>query len=203
MADPFVGEIKSVAFDFAPMDWAKCSGQQMQIAQNQALYSLVGTIYGGDGRTYFNLPNLSGRVLIGSGTAPSGQSYRVGNYGGSEAVKLTINNMPMHTHGASIAGTVTGTINVTGESAVTQDAAGAMIALGKAGTSAVTGYKKDNIDPTKIKTLAASSLSVQTSGLNVAVQATGQQDPMAVTNMQPYVVINYIIATGGIYPPRP
>lgn len=203
MSDPFVGEIRPVAFNYAPIDWAQCAGQQVQIAQNQALYSLLGTIYGGDpGRGYFNLPNLSGRVMVGAGRSQSGNTYTVGQFGGYETVTLVPSNIPMHTHTASVTGTVTGTINVSGEAAVIQDAAGAMIALGKAGTSTVTGYKKDSIDPTKIKTLASSSLSIQTSGLNVTVQPAGVLNPMAVTNMQPYVVINYIISTSGIYPPR-
>lgn len=202
MSDPYIGEIKAVAFDFAPIDWASCRGQQINISQNQALYSLLGIYYGGDGRTSFNLPNLSGGVPVGRGiSTQSDIIYKPGDKGGTEVVRLGLNNILMHTHSASISGTVTGAINVSSESAVIQDASDAMIALGKAGTSTVTGYKKDGIDSTKIKTLAPSSVSIQTSNVNVEFQPNG--NPQGIINMQPYAVINYIIAVRGYYPPRP
>ena len=93
MADPFIGEIKMVGFNFAPRNWAFCDGAQIAIAQNQTLYSLLGTIYGGDGRTNFALPDLRGRVPVhpGAGIAQ-------GQAGGSESVTLDANTMPQHTH---------------------------------------------------------------------------------------------------------
>jgi microcystin-dependent protein len=89
----FLGEIKYVGFNFAPVGWALCNGQTMQIAQNTALFSLLGTLYGGDGETTFALPNLQGRVPL----AP-GNGHQVGETGGQESVTLTINQMPKHHH---------------------------------------------------------------------------------------------------------
>ena len=95
MADPFIGEIRTFAFDFAPKGWAKCEGQMLPINQNQALFALLGTTYGGDGRVTFALPDLRGRVAIApSDTHPHGQT------GGEEAHTLTVAELPTHAHRA-------------------------------------------------------------------------------------------------------
>ena len=86
MSEPFLGEIKIVGFNFAPRSWAKCDGQLLAISQNSALFSLLGTMYGGDGRTTFGLPDLRGRVPIHPGTGPGLSSYSLGQAGGSETV---------------------------------------------------------------------------------------------------------------------
>jgi microcystin-dependent protein len=98
--NPFVGQILMVGFNFAPKGWALCNGQLLPIAQNQALFSLLGTYYGGDGRTNFALPNLQGRVPIHQGS--NGMSnYVLGMSGGVESVTLSVNNLPAHTHAAN------------------------------------------------------------------------------------------------------
>jgi microcystin-dependent protein len=96
--EPFVGQIQMVAFTFAPKGWAFCAGQILPINQNQALFSLLGTTYGGDGRTTFALPDLRGRVPVGSGQGPGLSPYNLGEASGQESVTLTIPQMPAHTH---------------------------------------------------------------------------------------------------------
>ncbi|HXV34745.1 MAG TPA: tail fiber protein [Gaiellaceae bacterium] len=96
--DPFIGEIRLVAFNFAPRGWALCEGQLLPINQNQALFALLGTAYGGDGRTTFALPDLRGRVPVGAGQLSGGASYALGATGGEETVKLTTRQLPAHAH---------------------------------------------------------------------------------------------------------
>ncbi|MGC9940669.1 MAG: tail fiber protein [Verrucomicrobiota bacterium] len=96
MSDPFVGEIRMAGFNFAPVGWALCNGQTLPISQNQALFSLLGTTYGGNGTTTFNLPNLQGRVAIHQGTGLS--TYLMGQSSGVEEVTLNSNQMPVHNH---------------------------------------------------------------------------------------------------------
>src|SRR6476619_4543460 len=103
MAEPFLAEIRMVSFNFAPRGWALCNGQLLSIAQNTALFSLLGTTYGGDGRTTFALPNLQSRVPMHFGTQPGGPSYSLGQQAGVEQVTLVITEMPAHIH--SFAGT--------------------------------------------------------------------------------------------------
>ena len=100
MSDPFIAEIKIFAGTFAPRGWAFCNGQLLPIAQNTALFSLVGTTYGGDGRTTFGLPNLQGRAPMHPGRGPGLTSRRLGETGGSETATLNSNQIAAHTHGA-------------------------------------------------------------------------------------------------------
>ena len=96
--DPFIGEIIMFGGNFAPRGWALCEGQLLPISQNQALFSILGTTYGGDGRTTFALPDLRGRVAMHPGNGPGLSSYRLGHKGGSESVILTSMNLPSHNH---------------------------------------------------------------------------------------------------------
>lgn len=107
--DPFIGEIKIVSFNFAPRDWAACDGQSMQISQNSALFSLLGTMYGGDGRTTFNLPDFRGKVPIHFNA-----SYPQGSSGGAATHTLTSAEMPAHTHAANASSAVSNTKSPTG-----------------------------------------------------------------------------------------
>lgn len=109
MASPFVGELRLVGFNFAPVQWAQCQGQLISISENPTLYNLVGTTYGGDGQTNFALPNLASRVPVHQGTAQSGTTYPIGQLAGVETVTLTVNQYPQHTHAASVAGSPQGT----------------------------------------------------------------------------------------------
>lgn len=96
--EPFIGEVKLLAFNFAPRGYATCSGQIMSIAQNTALFSLLGTTYGGNGQTTFALPDLQGRVPIGQGQGPGLPSYSMGEVSGTPTTTLLSANMPQHTH---------------------------------------------------------------------------------------------------------
>ncbi len=98
MSEPFVGEIRMFAGNFAPRGWAFCDGQLLAVSQNDALFSLLGTIYGGDGRTTFGLPDLRGRLPIHAGHGPGLTERRLGAKGGAENVTLTVNQMPTHEH---------------------------------------------------------------------------------------------------------
>src|SRR5438874_9368321 len=103
MAEPFLAEIRIMSFNFAPKGWAMCNGQLLSISQNTALFSLLGTTYGGDGRVNFALPNLQGRVPIGQGTLAN-TNYVLGEVGGNSNVTLIATNMPAHNH--AVAGPV-------------------------------------------------------------------------------------------------
>ncbi|MBI1385543.1 MAG: phage tail protein [Rhizobiales bacterium] len=98
MSEPYIGQVQLFGFNFAPRGWAFCTGQLLAIAQNTALFSLLGTTYGGDGRTTFGLPDLRGRVPIGAGQGPGLANYTWGDRAGREQVTLTISQMPSHTH---------------------------------------------------------------------------------------------------------
>jgi microcystin-dependent protein len=95
---PFVGEIRMFAGNFAPAGWMFCQGQTLPIVENETLFQLIGTVYGGDGQETFNLPNLASRVPVHQGTGPDGTSYQLGSTDGSEEVTLTIQQIPTHTH---------------------------------------------------------------------------------------------------------
>lgn len=107
MSDPFLGTIRLVGFNFAPYGWALCQGQAMQIAQNTALFSLLGTYFGGDGVQTFNLPDLRGRVAVGQGQGPGLANYDQGQAGGAETVALTTAQAPTHNHTMMAAANVT------------------------------------------------------------------------------------------------
>lgn len=101
--DPFIGEIRPFAFSFAPKGWAFCQGQLMPISQNTALFSLLGTYYGGDGKSNFALPDLQGSALVGTGQGPGLSQYSLGQAGGVPTVTLLTSEMPVHNHTASYA----------------------------------------------------------------------------------------------------
>src|SRR3712207_8768631 len=102
MADPFVAEIRIFPFNFPPTGWAFCAGQIMPISQNTALFALLGTTYGGDGKSTFALPNLQGNVPVHPGQARSGTIYDLGQEAGSQTVTLLNSEMPVHTHGLQV-----------------------------------------------------------------------------------------------------
>ena len=174
--EPFIGQIQPFAFNFAPKGWVMCNGQLMAISQNAAMFSLLGTMYGGNGTTNFQLPNLQSRVPVHAGIGSTGTQYVQGATGGTENVTLTLSQLPLHNH--AFVGT--------SQLAITQKpAAGDSLATSKSG-----GNPGDNFYGTGALT-ALNPNSV----LNVG--GSGNH-----TNIQPYLVINWCIATTGIYPSR-
>ncbi|NDW10798.1 phage tail protein [Dysgonomonas sp. 520] len=174
--DTYIGEIRMFAGNFAPAGWAFCNGQILPISQNSALFSIIGTTYGGDGKTNFALPNLQGRAPLQPGQGEGLSLYQLGEQGGSETVTLLQSELPSHTH------IVTVTQPEIKTAGTSDDPTGKYPAV-----SIVTPY-----GTTSDTTMAAPDVSVSPSG--------GGNQPM--NNMQPYLTVNYIIALQGIYPPR-
>ncbi|MGA3133882.1 MAG: tail fiber protein [Terracidiphilus sp.] len=111
MGSPFIGELRLVGFNFAPVNWAQCQGQIIAISDNSTLFNLIGTTYGGNGQSTFALPNLQSRIPVHMGTGSSGTTYLIGQTGGVESVTLTINQYPSHTHSAMANSNATGSVN--------------------------------------------------------------------------------------------
>jgi len=177
MADPFVAEIRIFPFNFPPKGWAFCDGQLLPLSQNTALFSLLGTTYGGDGKSTFALPDLQGSAPMHPGQGPGLSLYDLGQLGGVEAVTLLQSEMPIHAHSVGRALADLGNQISPVNSVWAQAAAGrGSAALYKDG--APTG--KVNIN----------SLSV-----------TGSSLPH--NNMQPYLTLNFCIALQGVFPARP
>jgi microcystin-dependent protein len=176
MSEPFLAEIMIVGFNFAPRGWAQCDGQILPINQNQSLYSLLGTTYGGDGRTSFALPDLRSRTPIHKGSSNGGINHQLGQKGGVETVALDASEMPTHTH----------TFHVAKADATEQRS-------GTAQGSSVLA--KSNINLYRAYNAATEQdLSTQAAG-----EAGGGQ---AHNNMMPYQALNYCIALQGLFPSR-
>jgi len=173
MATPFIGEIRMFAGNFAPRNWAFCNGQLLSIAQNTALFSILGTTYGGDGRTTFGLPNLQGRVPMHWGQGAGLSNYSLGQTGGAEATTLLEGNLPPHAH--SVKGIASG-----GDQA---SPAGNVPAIESTGTSMnfASGAPNATMNPSMIG-------------------STGSGNPIPI--VQPYQTVSFIIALFGIFPSR-
>src|SRR5271156_4461485 len=175
MADQFLGEVRAVGFNFAPYGWALCNGQIMSISQNTALFSLLGTYYGGDGKTTFALPNLQGCAPMHQGSGAGLSPRDIGETGGETAVTLLTTQIPSHTHVAqSAAGS-------------TSDAPGSTVIFGGGGRGKGAAYAP-----------ASPPNTVQMSAQ--AVATVGGSLPH--NNMPPYLTLNFVIALQGIYPSR-
>ncbi len=173
MADQFVGEIRVVGFNFAPVGWALCNGQVLPISQNTALFSLLGTQYGGDGRTTFALPNLQGYAPMDQGSGPGLTPRTIGETSGETSVTLLLSEIPSHTHSAT--------------NAASSNA--------DAPTNAIFGGGGRGKQP------AYAPPSASTAPMNgQAIGLAGGNQPH--NNMPPYLTMNFIIALQGIFPPR-
>lgn len=165
MSEPFIGEVKIISFNFPPRGWAFCNGQLLPIAQNQALFSILGTTFGGDGRQNFGLPNLQGRVPF-----HFGNGFVLGQVGGEQAHTLNQSELPTHTH----------TLQASSSAATSNLPTGNALAAPKTPlygpAASLTG-------------LASASLA-----------PVGGSQPH--NNMQPYLVLNFVIALQGIFPSR-
>jgi len=174
MQDPWLGEIALVAFNFAPQGWALCNGQLLSIAQNTALFSLIGTIYGGDGTTTFALPNLQSRVPLHFGQGSGLSPYTIGATDGVESVTLQTTQIPAHTHSF--------TPQATTATGGASSPAGALWAESGTGD---TIYQAGNSN---------AQMAPQTLGNTGGGQSH--------ENRQPFLALNYVIALQGIFPSR-
>ncbi len=173
MADPFVAEIRIFPFNFAPKGWAFCDGQLLPLSQNTALFSLLGTTYGGDGKSNFALPNMQGNAPMHPGQGPGLSLHDLGETGGSETVTLLESEIPAHSHAMRADANV----------AESPNAAGNSFARG----SSINAYQTNS-----------SSNLVSMSGQAIAPVGGGQPH----NNLQPYLTLNFCIALQGVFPPR-
>jgi len=172
VSDSFISEIRIFGFNFPPKGWAACNGQTMAISQNQALFSLLGTTYGGNGVTTFALPNLQGRIPVHQGQGLGLSSYQLGSVGGEQAHTLTLGETPAvpHSH----------TLQAVSEAATANTATSSTYLAAQAATYG---------PPTNLVSMAASE---------IGSSGGGQPHP----NMQPYLVLNFCICLQGLFPSR-
>lgn len=182
--EPFIGQITMFAGNFAPRGWALCDGQLLSIASYSALFSILGTTYGGDGRTTFGLPELRGRVAVHEGNGPGLPPKSLGQKGGSPSIVLNANHLPSHSHNAL----VTNNLTLNAAPATATEEEGGDNALANAMIYA-------DAEPTE--TMRDGSVSGE---VDVTILNTGGNQPVNIE--QPYQVVNYIIALVGVYPSR-
>lgn len=176
----FIGEIRDFSFtNIVPSGWHRCDGSLLPIQSNAALYSLLGTAYGGDGRVTFGLPDLRGRVMVGEGQLPGGGTYVRGNTGGQEKVTLTENTMPPHSHSFACVASK-GTVGVP---------------LNNTFSSAGTNTAMPTEEPLYVAP-GGNSIPLNPGSIGPSGSGGGHN------NMQPFLVTNYCIALRGIYPSR-
>ena len=174
MADPFVAEIRIFPFNFAPKGWGFCDGQLLPLSQNTALFSLLGTTYGGDGKSTFALPNLQGSAAMHPGQGPGLSLHDLGETGGSETVTLLESEIPAHSHSILAA-------NFPGDVQTPQPS----VSLARTGG----GNSYQNVTNQNVVSMSPSALTPAGSGAPH-------------NNMQPYLTLNFCIALQGVYPPR-
>lgn len=186
--EPFLGEICIVPYNFEPRNYAFTHGQIMSIAQNSALFALLGTTYGGNGIQTFALPDTRGRVIIGAGQSPGTSNYVLGQMGGAENVTLSVNQMPTHSHTATTTVAVKAR-GVSSDGSVDSPAGNTWAAKSR---GALYSNAAPNVD------MAAGAIEV--SGVGTTIGASGGSQPFSI--VQPYLVLNPIIALQGIFPSR-
>ena len=202
MSDPFVGQVALFGFPFAPRGWALCQGQLMPISQNVALFGVIGTNYGGDGRSSFALPNLQGRAPVGGGQGPGLSAYRPGDSGGAGALQSAA--MPLHAHGF-VASTHAATATTPQDNVLARavrspaphaDAEAAEPALAPVAELGAPGPASVEADFYSTNPRGASTALAPGS-----IVAAGENRPH--NNMQPYLALNFCIALRGTVPSRP
>jgi microcystin-dependent protein len=175
MSEPLIGEIRIVPYNFAPRNWAWCEGQLVSIGQWQALFAVIGTIYGGNGSSNFALPDLKGRVPLGYGQSPGTSYYPIAQQDGFESVSLATNQLPSHTH--------------------------EMYAFKGLGTSTTPdGNSTFGVYQNNRLYYRSPTPAVLTAMSDAALTTAGKSDPHE--NRQPYLVLNFCIALEGIFPAR-
>ena len=179
-ADPYVGQLMLTAATFCPRGTTEVNGQQIAIPQNTALYSLLGTTYGGDGRTTFNLPNLQGRTPIQTGQGPGLPTYTQGQAGGTTTTTLTAANLPVHNHLA------TATLNASSQAGTTATPTGNSLAMTTGGSI--------------YRARVAPDQAMNAGSVSVTIGNSGGGQPF--DSRTPYLTLRWCIALVGIFPPR-
>ena len=174
MSDPFIGEIRAVGFDFAPRGWALCDGSLLPIPQNTALFSILGTTYGGNGTSTFGLPNLKGKMVIHPGRGPGLSTRQLGEDGGASFVTLNTNHLPAHNHAMMSINLVAAGSQPSGTTVLARSSGGSAYVMGDSVTK------------------------VQLSSDAVSQNGGGQPH----NNLMPYLTHNFIIALQGVFPNR-
>jgi microcystin-dependent protein len=177
----YLGEIRIFSFNQIPRGWVSCSGQLLPVAQNQALYALLGVAFGGNGVTTFGLPNLNGKSIVGTGTSTSGTNYNIGQSAGTESVTLAPTQLPAHTH----------LMNTNGSYDLGSPSTNFLADPNVKGTSPVANKATVNL-------YAPAGGAV--TPLGPCVTQAGNNQPHE--NRQPFLVMSYCIATQGIFPSR-
>ncbi len=181
MSEPFTGEIRMFAGNFAPRGWSFCDGQLLSVSQNEALSELLKTIYGGDGRATFALPDLRGRIPVHTGTGPRLTPKKQGHKFGQETITLTASQLPPHTHD----------VYASNQPADSRTLAGKILSTGVTGTN----------DPETDKFyVAPSDATAKGNLISGTVADSGGSQSHA--NMMPFLCVNFIIALAGVYPSR-
>lgn len=227
--EPMIGMVFMIPWNWAPMNYALCQGQLLLVQQYMALYSLMGTSFGGDGRANFNLPDLQGRAPIGTGILKGGGIYQLGTKIGNENTTLGLNNLPVHNHGATFTavtgsqtvtlpgqtGTLKVGINVASTAAGNASPSNTALLAASAGTNtkiytsatatpapATTPLADGATTVTGNAATAGQTFSVPTvTGGTVAIGNAGASQPF--TNYQPSLAMSFVIALVGLYPDRP
>lgn len=223
MSEAYLGEIRMFAGNYAPRNWALCAGQVINISDNQALFAVIGTFYGGDGRATFKLPDLRGRVGMGFGQGPGLVNIPIGQIGGAQAIALGLSQLPVHTHNATFTPTAGGggggggytppTVDVTiavanNNTSATTNPEGNILGIGSFGGLAKT--QVSNFVPATEATGTLGGVNVTVSGGggggggitggSVDVGTAGQGQAFSI--LPPFVGVTYIICTEGLFPAR-
>ncbi len=177
-----MSQIIAFGCNFAPRGWVACNGQLLSIAQNTALFSLLGTTYGGNGTTTFGIPDLRGRAPLHLGQSPGTSNYTQGQMGGTETTTILSNNMPQHTHAITVV-------------ASQRASAGPGNSENPVGNIPASSGQSENFT-------APGSVATNAGGLSVSATAAPAGGSTPISIVQPYVVLNWCIATQGIYPSR-
>jgi microcystin-dependent protein len=175
-----IGEVRLFAGNFAPKNWSFCNGATIAIASNTALFSILGTTYGGNGTTTFQLPNLQSRVCVGVGSGPGLSNYSLGQVGGSETVTLTTQEMPAHTHAAN----------------------GSYAPFVQGGSGDESNPTAGYVAITPGSDIFAGNSNITMGPINVSATLTPNGGNQPHENQQPYLGMNYVLCMYGIYPSR-
>lgn len=218
MAEPFIGQIIQVGFNYAPRDWMLCQAQLLSISQYNALFALLGTAFGGNGQTTFGLPDARGRVFLGTGQKPGFSNYVLGQMGGTENTTLLSSNLPPHTHPATFTGapgttTASGTLtamNVTDPTQLATETAGptsSTVRLGTGFDGSGGGADVRIYAPSNVTGAAVNIAGLTITGGNFTPAGTvtvgpNTGGPLPFSTLQPYQALTTIIAVNGLFPSR-